>query len=257
MASRPGDAQPESSGMPVIGRSATRLPPALRLKKAIHSALLLGLRVIFGDSYRKRIFAKIWSENRWGGAESRSGPGSNLRETEHLRQGLADLIESLRVRSVLDLPCGDFHWMKEVRLPAGTAYIGGDIVAPLIEQNRGQYGSEARQFRTIDLMRDPLPGADLILCRDGLVHFSFSDIFAAIANLKRSGIEYLLTTHFSGSRTNRDIHTGQWRPLNLTQPPFFFPPPLLAVDEQCTEGNGEYSDKCLALWRLRDLPEQL
>lgn len=242
--------------MPAIARSATRLPPALRLKRAIHSALLLGLRVAFGDSYRKLVFAKIWSRNYWGDVESRSGTGSNSRETAQLRQALADLLESLRICSVLDLPCGDFHWMREVPFPAGTAYVGGDIVEHLIERNCTQYGSDTRRFQTIDLMRDPLPKSDLILCRDGLVHFSFSDISAAVSNFKRSGADYLLATHFFGDRKNHDIRTGQWRPLNLVQPPFHFPPPLLIIDERCTERNGEYRDKCLALWRLKDLPEQ-
>ena len=254
MTFRPASAQPESSGMPMMRHSASRIPPSLRLKRAVHSSVLLGLRMILGDSYRKRVFAKIWSENRWGDPESRSGTGSNLRETEHLRQGLSELIESLRVGTILDVPCGDFHWMREVPLPAGTVYIGGDIVEQLIERNRSQYGSETRQFRSIDLMRDPLPVADLILCRDGLVHFSFSDIFATLLNFKLSGTEYLLTTHFSGDRTNHDIRTGQWRPLNLTRAPFHFPPPLMIIDERCTEGNGEYRDKCMALWRLKDLP---
>lgn len=256
MAFRPARAQPESSAMPVMRHAAARSPLPLRLKRAMHSSALLGLRVIFGDFYRKWVFAKIWSENRWGDAESRSGGGSNLRQTEHLRRDLAELLASLRVRSLLDLPCGDFHWMKEVPLPPETLYVGGDIVEPLVERNRTQFGSELRQFRTIDLMCDPLPAVDLILCRDALVHFSFGDIFAAIANFKRSGTEYLLTTHYSGDRKNHNIRTGQWRPLNLTGAPFHFPLPVLLIDEQCTERNGDCRDKCLGLWRLKDLPEQ-
>ena len=36
--------------------------------------------------------------------------------------------------------------------------------------------------------------------------------------------------------------------------PFNFPPPLRLVNENCTEGDGAYGDKCLGLWRLADLP---
>lgn len=246
-----------SLGTPVFIPSTERLTPFRRLKKALNSAVLLVIRAILGDAYRKFVFAKIWSGNRWGDAESRSGTGSNLRETEYLRRALADLLERLHVRSVLDVPCGDYHWMREVPLPAGAVYVGGDIVEALIEKNRGQFGSASRQFRTIDLMRDPLPNADLILCRDCLVHFSFSDILATIFNFKLSGTEYLLATHFTGDRKNRDIVTGQWRPLNLTREPFCFPDPILMIDEQCTEKGGAHRDKCLALWRLKDLPDTL
>jgi SAM-dependent methyltransferase len=255
MASKPSTAEPVSTGF-LVDEKAEEQFRAPRLKRAVHFAVLSGARAILRDSYHRWVFAKIWSENRWGDLESRSGPGSNLRETEHLRQGLSDLLEGLCVRSVLDLPCGDFHWMKELHLPAGTTYLGGDIVERLIERNRNAYASEMREFRILNLLRDRLPKADLILCRDALVHFSFSDIFAAIANVRLSGSEYLLTTHYRGDRKNREIRTGQWRPLNLTRSPFHFPPPLLVVDEKCGERGGTCRDKGLALWRIDALPER-
>ena len=50
-----------------------------------------------------------------------------------------------------------------------------------------------------------------------------------------------------------DITTGEWRTLNLSLKPFSFPPPLALIDEQCSEGEGEFRDKCLGLWRIKDL----
>jgi len=38
-----------------------------------------------------------------------------------------------------------------------------------------------------DITSDPLPRADVILCRDCLVHFSLADAQAAIGNFARSG----------------------------------------------------------------------
>jgi hypothetical protein len=35
---------------------------------------------------------------------------------------------------MLDAPCGDFNWMKEVDLSA-VHYTGGDIVEPLVNSN--------------------------------------------------------------------------------------------------------------------------
>ena len=159
------------------------------------------------------------------------------------------------MRRLLDVPCGDFHWMREIQFPAGFVYEGGDIVEQIVNMNHSRYGDATRLFRTMDLLRDPLPAADLILCRDCLVHFSFVDIFAAVGNLKRSGSKYLLTTHYANDRANEDIRTGRWRPLNLTGLPFNFPPPLFVIDEECSEGGGRYKDKRLALWRLEDLPD--
>lgn len=233
-----------------------RIPGARRLTHTLYSPLLMILRSVYGDAYRQVVFRVIWISNLWGDAESRSGTGSNLRETAVLRNRLASLLESLAVRRLLDVPCGDFHWMKEVRFPPGLVYEGGDIVEQIVDRNHSRYGGETRLFRTMDLLRDPLPAADLILCRDCLVHFSFVDIFAAIGNLKRSGSKYLLTTHYANDRTNEDIRTGRWRPLNLVQPPLNFPPPLFVIDEECSEAGGQYRDKRLALWRLEDLPDK-
>jgi hypothetical protein len=46
---------------------------------------------------------------------------------------------------------------------------------------------------------------------------------------------------------------GDWRPLNFQRPPFTFPAPLEFINEACTEWNGDYADKSLALWQIADL----
>jgi hypothetical protein len=96
---------------------------------------------------------------------------------------------------------------------------------------------------------------DLVLCRDCLVHLSFANIHHAIANLKRSGTCWLLTTTFPDASANRDIDDGDWRVLNLQYAPFLFPAPLAVINEGCTEAGGDYADKSLALWRVGDLPD--
>jgi hypothetical protein len=106
----------------------------------------------------------------------------------------------------------------------------------------------------LDLTRSALPPADLLLCRDCLVHLSYSDIVKAISNIKSSKIEYLLTTTFTAEPGYRDVVTGDWRPLNLELPPFSFSRPLELILEQCTEQDGAFADKALGLWRVRDLP---
>lgn len=100
-----------------------------------------------------------------------------------------------------------------------------------------------------------LPKADVILCRDCLVHFSFADIELALSNFKRSGSRYLLTTSFIDWEMNADISTGGWRPLNLQASPFLFPAPMAMVDERCMHSGGIYQGKRLALWELESLPE--
>ncbi|MDP9279920.1 MAG: class I SAM-dependent methyltransferase, partial [Gemmatimonadota bacterium] len=140
-------------------------------------------------------FARIYKTNLWFDAESRSGTGSSLDETAQLRAFLPPLLRRLNTGSLLDLPCGDFNWMSHVDL-SGIEYIGGDIVEPLIEANHARFESPARRFLKVDVISGPLPEADVILCRDCLVHFSFANIVAAFRTIKASGAEYLLTTTF-------------------------------------------------------------
>lgn len=95
-----------------------------------------------------------------------------------------------------------------------------------------------------------MPKSDIVIIRDCLVHFSYEDIFNAIKNIKSSGSKYLLTTTFTNNHFNHDIVTGHWRRLNLLEKPFNFPSPILVINENCTEGNGESKDKSMALWEI-------
>jgi len=105
----------------------------------------------------------------------------------------------------------------------------------------------------LDLTRDPLPDADVLLCRDCLVHLSYANIHAVFANLARSGIQYVLMTSFPGRGDNQDIEDGDWRPLDFEASPFNFPLPVLTIVEECEEESGAYSDKSLCAWRVADL----
>lgn len=199
-------------------------------------------------------FDYIWRNNVWGAEESRSGLGSGLDGTAQLRDAIPALLHEIGAASLLDLPCGDFGWMSRTHLE-GISYTGADIVADLVAKNIVLYGeTDRRRFLRLDLTRDALPRADVVLCRDCLVHLSAESIAAAFANLRRSGSTWLLTTTFLELQGNRAIADGDWRPLNLQRPPFGLPAPHRVIIEGCTEEGGAYRDKALGLWRIADLP---
>ncbi len=200
----------------------------------------------------RRVFSRIYRGNKWGSHESRSGAGSDQKQTEAIRRALPAVIEKFHCRSIVDIPCGDFAWMKlvDLRVP----YVGADIVSELVDRNRRDYGNKFRTFAHLDMIQDKLPKADLVLCRDGLVHLSFVHIWSSLTNIKASGSTYLLTTTFISRADNEDIPTGAWRPLNLERPPFSFPPPLTLIDEKCPYIG--WDDKYLGLWKLADIPDR-
>src|SRR5262245_23095226 len=131
------------------------------------------------------------------------------RERCHL-PGIRIEPKEIQARSLLDAGCGDFNWMKEMKLDIDR-YIGVDIVPELITANQQKYGSAIRIFIHLDITKNELPQADVILCPDCLAHFSFKDIFATIQRFKQSNCKYLLTTTFTRFPKNIDIATGGWR----------------------------------------------
>lgn len=204
----------------------------------------------------EEIFTQHYEGNFWKDAQSVSGSGSNRENTATLVESLRAALDRLGVKSLLDLPCGDFGWMSRVPL-TGIAYMGGDIVKRLVDQHQREHAGPGREFRHLDLLKDELPPADCILCRDCLVHLSFADIRKALGQMLASSARYLATTTYPGTDKNYDIVTGDWRRLNLMLPPFSFPAPLLIIRENSTEAHGDYSDKELAFWDLAQLREQL
>ena len=155
---------------------------------------------------------------------------------------------------MLDLPCGDFNWMRHVDL-SGIEYTGGDIVKEIAENKRRHTrGPGTPVCPPRPRCRRP-PRADLVFCRDCLVHLPYEDIFAAVENVRRSGAAWLATTTFTRRHQNDDLY-GVWRPLNLQDPPFGFPEPDLLLEEGCPPVGGEdFSDKSMGFWKLDRVPQ--
>ena len=142
----------------------------------------------FKSYYLTGRWTKVETES--GCVETVSGPGSTLNATQVIREQLPQLFETFGIRTVVDLPCGDFHWMKEVDL-RGVDYQGFDIVQDLIDSNASNYQTDNIKFSCLDMIKDELPKVDLIICRDCLIHYSHKFINKAIKNMKKSGSNYI------------------------------------------------------------------
>ncbi len=226
-----------------------------KLKLLIPFQLLMPYYRLKFNKPPAEIFTDMYEKGGWHGKESASGPGSDMEKTQVVRELLPQLIKELNIESILDVPCGDFNWMQHVQL-TGIRYIGADVVKPVVEANVQKFASDQRQFLCLDLCRDSIPKADLILCRDCLPHLSNKHVLEGMKNIKASGAKYVLMTTYPRTKKNEDILTGWFRPLNLELPPVSLPKPAKVVLETPDARKEEDDfDKCLALWKISDLPD--
>ena len=229
----------------------SRFPALYGFVKKVYYA---GSKVLLNKPQHEIVFNKIYRTNAWGDPDTYSGAGSNTTNTAVIREKLPLLLKELGVRTILEIPCGDFFWMKDLPLDVDR-YIGADIVRDIIAANKKKFECPGKIFIVLDILSDSLPTVDLILCRDCLAHFSHNTIKRALTNMKKSNSRYVLTSTYTSRNENPDISTGSFRPLNLQIAPFRFPAPITVFNEQCMYGNGVYFDKSLGLWEIKNIPE--
>src|ERR1700730_6843318 len=114
-----------------------------------------------GTDNPKQVFTNIFRKNWWNNEESRSGWGAELKRTVSIRAELPGFVQRHSVHSLLDAPCGDFHWMKHVHWPSGFRYVGADIVHDLIIEKRRKYLDI--EFMELDVLLGELTAFNALL----------------------------------------------------------------------------------------------
>ena len=238
-------------------RRRSSLTPGARLRNALMR--ILGpdavarvwwrLRGRETDHFRgdlKQRFSFMYDTGFWVGGDS-SGPlsgwGSSVESTKALRDELPALLREIRATSLIDIGCGDFTWMKLIDLPC--SYVGIDIVPSVIEHNAQQFARADRSFAVTDACSEPVPTADVALCREVLFHLSFADSLRLMANVSASGARYLLATTNPHVALNLDIPSGEHSDRNLELAPLNLGPP----DRTLWDG-AVAKDRVLGLWKL-------
>jgi hypothetical protein len=215
-----------------------------KLRSIINERMTVGG---LGNGDAKEIFTNIFRKNWWNNDESRSGWGAELKRTESIRSALPEFARRHALSSLLDAPCGDYHWMQYVQWPPAFRYVGADIVPDLITANRGSFPGV--EFIELDILAGRFPDVDAWLARDLMIHFPDEAIWTTLGNFRESSIRYLLATTYPNAKENTDIKFGQVRHLNLCAPPFGLPPP----HEILPEDDDPVTGRVIGVWRRSDL----
>jgi hypothetical protein len=200
----------------------------------------------------KHIFDSIIKRGYWKYGNTVCGGGSTLEYTEPLRNTLPGFLTKHNITSMLDAPCGDYSWMQLVKFPEGFRYTGGDIVDSLIKNNLRDHPSI--EFLNFDLTTTPIPDVDLLFCRDCLFHLSYNDIMQVLTNIARSNVKYILTTsYYSEYYSNKDIVTGDFRPISLLEMPYNLPDPIDSIDDWIPD----HPARRLCLWAIETIRQRV
>ena len=164
--------------------------------------------------------------------ETTCGKGSTLASTVALRAQLPGLLRHLEVRHLVDVPCGDLNWMAEVDL-SGIIYDGIDIDASRLATAASKVARlnalSASLIKT-DVLVDPLPKGDAVLCRDFFQHLPTPDVWTVLRRFLASGATWLLATSHDVPVNAELAVLGGYRPLNLLIEPFAFKPMMQIED---------------------------
>jgi SAM-dependent methyltransferase len=182
------------------------------------------------------VFTQIYSRNEWGGRPGEFYSGSGTAYTVVAAPYVANLVRELtnlqaeRLR-VVDLGCGDFRIGRQLA-PACAAYVGVDIVHPLVSYNQRMFGSETVSFVHANIIEDPLPPGDICVVRQVLQHLSNAQILAVLPKLNQYRWCFITEHHPSDSRFlaanldkthGRDIRLTEGSGVYLDAPPFNIP----------------------------------
>jgi len=209
--------------------------------RKIYTSKLFQLLQIKNSELKKKIFTSIYKSNHWvqNGDSlpqefvSVSGHGSNIGTDQYkqLVNNFTNIIEKYQINSILDMPCGDFLWIKELVKNKDMKYLGIDIVEELIKNNNFKFKNEKINFQSFDIVNfNTNKEFDLVLIRDLFLHIKNFDIIKIINNLKSMNIKYIALNSYNNKK-NLDVTIGQHRKVNLLIEPFNLEKPIYSFKD--------------------------
>lgn len=190
---------------------------------------------------KKLVFNSIYASNHWVQSDdslpkqniSVSGHGSNIgtEQFKNLEKNFNNFINEHEIKSILDMPCGDFLWINEIIKNKDIEYLGIDIVDDLIEKNKKKYVNNKINFETHDIVNFKTSKFfDLIIIRDLFIHLDHDDIKKIFENLNKINFKYIALNSYKNI-INEDVLIGRHRKINLLERPFSLKKPFFSFKD--------------------------
>jgi len=177
----------------------------------------------------RNYFTWVYRHHAWGGERSRSGPGSEGAFAAQKIEVVNSILHDFEIRSVLDLGCGDFFWMREVMKDVDR-YLGIDVVSSLVDENKRKYASGSVSFQCLDLSdiaeqaRLAEKSFDLAICFDVIGHLLNDEVDRLLSFvIEELDIRYFLVTNRHDAQSERYLVRPKTRHegINIQKHPLF------------------------------------
>lgn len=166
----------------------------------------------------RAIFDDIYANDRWNGG---SGPGSNPQHTRDYVDFLDQILWDAHVESLLDIGCGDWQLGQQFDL-CGVTYKGIDVSQEAVSR------AHMRAPRGTDISVCDVANVeglfDLVHIKDVFQHLPFDEVRRILEACKRHKFVLVTNEH---PAADFDIQAGQYRPIDVSQPPISFGKPIL------------------------------
>lgn len=175
-------------------------------------------------------------------------PLEESRKRTRYESWLEGIIQKYEIKSILDVPCGNWELMQHVDL-SGVDYLGYDN-SPKIIKGNNKFKSKSKKkgvvnFEVADITnKTDLGQFDLIICRDFLPQLTLGRAQKVLNNFKNSNSKYLISTSFEIGG-NWELEEGEkMRHIDLQVEPFYLFDELESMQEPSYDGRFQ------KLWML-------
>jgi len=197
-----------------------------------------------------------WLKNKK--TKSFCGQFATVKDMAVLIKELDDFISEKNISSLVDIGCGDVHWIKELKEFMNINFLGIDFIPDLIFTLNVVFSNNKNiNFENVDILTTPLKQyinkPDLIIVHNTFTLMTFYEILIALDNILSSNPKYIMITSYDERQNDlRKIDSRNWKPMNLEDEPFNF-----NSLEKLYEKNEIYSDKCLCVFKGRNLKSMI
>ena len=165
------------------------------------------------------VFTNIYETKKWGDNNNSeysgtSGGGSSLEYNKNTYiPFLKKFISDNKIKTVVDLGCGDFQCGKLIYDDLDILYTGYDVYKKVVDYNSKQYSPPKYSFIHLDFCNDKelIIDGDLCILKDVLQHWSLDNIYTFLDYVvEHKKFKYILICNCCNQlQDNRDIQNGE------------------------------------------------